>query len=447
MPAPSTQYVDNDGVSIAYQVVGDGPIDIALVIGSWWHVEFQWSAPANERFLRRLASFGRVILFDKRGTGLSDRVPAGQLPTLEQRMDDLRAVLDAVGSERCALLGDSEGGPMSLLFAATYPHRTSRLVLFGSYARLLSAPDYPDGLDPELFDGFIETAVAGWGTAGPMVMDLFAPSLRDDPAAIEWFGAMNRYAVSPGAMRTLMHMMGEIDVRGVLSAVTVPTLVVHRTGDRVCSIGNGRYLADHIPGAQLVELPGDDHAFFAGDVDAVVSTIGEFVTGAPVSAEIERILTTVVFTDIVGSTEHAARLGDLEWRGMLDRHDAAVRQEVLRHRGREVKHTGDGFLLAFDGPARAVKCATAIAAAARRIGIEVRAGVHTGECEVRGDDLGGIAVHIGARIGALASAGEILTTGTVRDLTAGSGLVFEHRGDPELRGIPGRWPLYAVAPS
>jgi class 3 adenylate cyclase len=442
--ARATHYVDNDGVSIAYQVVGDGPIDLALVIGSWWHLEFQWTDPGMERFLERLASFSRLILFDKRGTGLSDRVSDDALPDLELRMDDLRAVLDAVGSERCALVGESEGGPLAVLFAATYPARVSHLVLYGSYARLLSAPDYPAGVDPSVIDAFIEATVSQWGTAGPMVMELFAPSLGEDAAFAEWLGAMNRHSVSPGAMRTLMQMMAAIDVRSVLPAVAVPTLVVHREGDRVCTVENGRYLASAIPDARYVELPGDDHTFSVGDSDSILGEVEEFITGSRSIVEEERLLLTVVFTDIVDSTSQAARLGDSAWRGLLDRHDAMVRRELERHRGREVKHTGDGFLLVFDGPARAVRCAAAIRDGARAIGIAVRAGVHTGECEIRGDDVGGIAVHIAARVSALADADEVLVSSTVRDLTAGSALTFEDRGEHDLRGVPGPWRIHAL---
>jgi class 3 adenylate cyclase len=442
---PSTRYADNDGVSIAYQVLGDGPIDLAVVMGSWWHLEFQWTDPATERFLRRLASFSRLILFDKRGTGMSDRVAADARPDLDQRMDDLRCVLDAVGSSRCALFGDSEGGPMCALFAATNPHRVSHLVLYGSFARFLRAPDHPQGVDPSLFEAFVEATVNEWGTAGPMVMELFAPSLRDDERAAAWMGAMNRHAVSPGAMRTLMGMMAEIDVRGILPSVSVPTLVLHRDGDRVCGVENARYLARVIPGARYVELVGDDHSFFAGDSEPILGEVEEFVTGGRSLPEIERVLVTVVFTDIVASTERAGSLGDAAWRELLDRHDAMVRRELVRHRGREVKHTGDGFLLAFDGPGRAVKCAAAVREGAKAIGLEIRAGVHTGECELRDDDLGGIAVHIAARVVGLAAADEILVSSTVRDLTAGAGLDFDDRGEHELKGLSGRWRIFALA--
>ena len=444
MRGPETRYVDNDGVSIAYQVVGEGPIDLAVVMGSWWHLEFQWTDPATERFLRRLASFSRLILFDKRGTGLSDRVPDHALPTLEERMDDLRAVLDVVGSERCAVFGESEGGPMAVLFAATYPARTSHLVLYGSYPRLLAADDFPEGHPPELVDAFTEAAVSTWGQPDPDMVRLFSPTTAPDSSEAEWMAAMNRHAVSPGAMRTLMRMMSEIDVRNALPAVSAPTLVLHRRGDRVCPVAAGRHLAEHIPGARYVELPGDDHSFSQGDSDVLLSEIEEHLTGVRPVAEPDRVLATVLFTDIVGSTEQAARLGDRAWRQLLDRHDAIVRAELVRHRGREVKHTGDGFLAAFDGPARAARCATAIKEAAARLGIGVRAGLHAGECEIRGDDLGGIAVHIGARVGSLAGPGEVLASSTVRDLTAGSGITFDDRGEHELKGVPGPWRLFAV---
>ena len=444
MRAPRTRYVDNDGVSIAYQVVGDGPLDLVVIMGSWWHLEFQWTDPSTDRFLRRLAGFARVILYDKRGTGLSDRVHEADLPSLEERMDDLRAVLDAVGSERCALFGDSEGGPMAILYAATYPERTSHLLLYGSYARMAAAPDYPAGTPQAILDTFIEGAAATWGEPDPAMLRLFAPSLPPDAPEVEWLAAMSRHAVSPRGMRTLMRMMMETDVRGALAAVSTPTLVLHRGGDRVCPAAGGRYLAEHIPGARYVELPGDDHAFALGDTEPLLAEIEEFLTGVRPEAEPDRVLATILFTDIVGSTERAARLGDRAWRDLLDRHDAAVRAELVRHRGREVKQTGDGFLAAFDGPARAARCAAAIREAAHRIGIQIRAGVHTGECEVRGDDLGGIAVHIAARVGSLAGAGEVLVSSTVRDLTAGSGIDFDDRGEHELRGVPGLWRLFAV---
>jgi pimeloyl-ACP methyl ester carboxylesterase len=312
--APETRYVDNGGVSIAYQVLGDGPIDLAVVMGSWWHLDFQWTDPATERWLRRLAGFTRLILFDKRGTGLSDRVPDHALPTLEERMDDLRAVLDAVGSDRCAVFGESEGGPMAVLFAATYPERTSHLVLYGSYPRLLADDDYPAGFPREAVEAFVDAAVATWGRADAGVLRLFAPDLPADAAEAEWIAAMNRQAVSPGAMRTLMRMMMEIDVRPALPTVSAPTLVLHRVGDQVCPVAGGRYLAERIPGARYVELAGNYHPFALGDSEAILGEIEEFLTGVRPAVEPERVLATVLFTDIVGSTEHAARIGDRAWR-------------------------------------------------------------------------------------------------------------------------------------
>lgn len=444
MRPPETSYVQNDGVSIAYQVLGEGPIDLVLIMGSWWHLDFQWTDPGTAAFLRRLASFSRLILFDKRGTGLSDRVPEDALPPLEDRMDDLRAVLDAVGSTRCALLGESEGGPMAILFAGTYPDRTSHLVLYGTYARMLADDDYPAGVPREVIEAFTEAMVTSWGRAGSGLVSVFSPSMPPDAPEAEWIAAMDRHAVSPGAMRTFMRMMMENDVRSALPAVSAPTLVLHREGDRACPVAGGRYVAEHIAGARFVELPGDDHPFSLGDTEALLGEIEEFLTGTRPLAEPERVLATILFTDIVGSTERASTLGDRRWRELLDRHDEIVRREIARHRGREVKHTGDGFLAAFDGPARAVRCGLAIRDATAPFGIELRAGVHTGECEVRGDDLGGIAVHIGARVGDAADAGEVLVSGTVRDLTAGSGITYQDREERELKGLPGRWRLSAV---
>jgi pimeloyl-ACP methyl ester carboxylesterase len=440
---PQTRYAKSGDVHIAYQVVSEGPIDLIVVPGWVSNVEVQWEDPAVARFNRRLASFSRLILFDKRGTGLSDRVPDTDLPTLEQRMDDVRAVMDAAGSERAVLLGMSEGGPMSVLFAATYPDRTAKLVLYGAYARRLRAPDYPWGSTSEEREVFLQRIEREWGT--PAMVRAHAPTTARDERINELAASRMRRSASPGAALALARMNAQIDIRGVLSAVRVPTLVVHRSFDPQSPIDGARNLVERIPGARLVETPGDDHLPWVGDSDAILEAIEEFVTGERHIAEPDRILATVLFTDLVGSTQRAAELGDRRWRGLLDAHHVAVRQELARFRGREVHTTGDGFLATFDGPARAVRCATAVGQAVRALGCEMRAGVHTGEIELMDDDVGGIAVHIGARIAAEARPGEVLVSSTVKDLVAGSGLEFADRGAHSLKGVPGEWRLFAVA--
>jgi class 3 adenylate cyclase/pimeloyl-ACP methyl ester carboxylesterase len=432
---PETRYAKSGDVHIAYQVVESGPTDLVLVPGFISHIEEWWEEPLSARFLERLASFSRLILFDKRGTGLSDR-EAG-VPTLEQRMDDVRAVLAAAGSERAAVLGVSEGGAMSALFAATYPERTAALVLYGTFAEFCSWVPTPEHLEH-----FLHAIDEGWGTGRSLPH--FAPSVADDSRFRRWWARYERLGASPGAAMALMRMNSEIDVRHVLPAIRVPTLVLHRTGDVTVDVEAGRYQAAHIPGATYVELPGVDHLPFVGDAEAVLDEIEEFLTGARPVAEPDRVLATVLFTDVVGSTELAARLGDRRWRDLLDAHHAAVRRQLARFRGREVKTVGDGFLATFDGPARAIRCADAIRASVRTLGLEVRAGLHTGEVELIGDDVGGIAIHVGARVAALAGPGEVLVSSTVKDLVAGSGLRFEDRGTHRLKGVPEGWRLFAV---
>ena len=436
---PETRYAMSGDVSIAYQVVGDGPLDLIMVPGWISHLDHYWDNPRIARFYRRLASFARLIRFDKRGTGLSDRAVA--MPTLEQRMDDVRAVLDAVDSKRAVVFGISEGGGMSVLFAATYPERTTSLTLYGSYARSAWAPDYPCGRTDEEFEARISSFRQTWGTGRTAAV--FSPSTAADETEREWAAANERTAASPGAMEALQRMNREIDVRHVLGAIRVPTLVLHRTGDRVVSVEHGRYLARHIPGAKHVEFAGDDHAW-ATNGDEILGELELFLTGSSRSSEPDRILATVLFTDIVESTRKAVELGDRGWRNLLEEHHAAVRDQLHRFRGREIDTAGDGFLAAFDGPARAVRAATAIAAEMKRLGLDIRAGVHTGECEVMGDKLSGIAVHIGARVAALSGPGEVLVSRTVKDLVAGSGLKLRERGTHELKGIPGAWQLYSV---
>jgi class 3 adenylate cyclase len=440
---PKTQYTKSGDLHIAYQVTGAGPIDLVFVPGFVSHLEHQWEHPWSAHFFERLGSFSRLIRFDKRGTGLSDRL--GGIDTLEQRMDDVRAVMDAVGVERAALFGVSEGGPMSLLFAATYPERTSALVLYGSYACRSWAPDNPGGHTEEEWRAIIAAIEKGWGEGGDM--NLRSPSVAGDESYRQWAATYQRLAASPGAAIAIIEMNKQIDVRPILSAVRVPTLVVHRTGDRTIRVAQGRYLAEHIPGARLVELPGDDHIPWVADMDAILDEVEEFLTGARRATESDRVLATVLFTDVVGSTEKAAALGDKRWHELLDSYYSLARRELTRFRGREVDTAGDGFFAAFDGPARAIRCAEAISKGVRPLGIEIRAGLHTGECEVIGEKVGGIAVHIGARVASLARAGEVLVSNTVKDLVAGSGISFEDRGTQTLKGVPGDWRLFAVSPA
>jgi pimeloyl-ACP methyl ester carboxylesterase/class 3 adenylate cyclase len=436
---PQTHYARSGDVNIAYQVVGDGPFDLVFVPGFISHLDLQWTDPRIARFLQKLASFSRLIMFDKRGTGLSDPV-AGPAP-LEDRMDDVRAVMDAAGSERAALFGLSEGGPMSVLFAATYPERTHALILCGTFATgTLDPDDNPGG--QRWIDTMqrVRALLEHWGDGG--TLSVFAPSADSERERIGR-GIFERSAASPQMARTMIEMAIEIDVRDLLPSVRVPTLVLHREEEHI-PVECARYMAEHIPGARLVVLPGMDHIPFYGDGDGYAEEIEEFLTGARQAPVSDRILTTVMFTDIVGSTERAAALGDARWRELLGRHDELMRAELERHRGREVKTMGDGFLATFDGPARGIRCARAIADQVRSLDIELRAGLHTGECELIGDDITGMAVNIGARIGALAGAHEVVVSSTVKDLVVGSGISFSDRGARELKGVPGQWHLFAV---
>jgi class 3 adenylate cyclase/pimeloyl-ACP methyl ester carboxylesterase len=433
-------YARSRGLSVAYAVVGDGPLDLVLVPGFVSHLEAAFEQPAIAHFVRRLASFARVITFDKLGTGLSD--PIDGAATLEQRMEDLTGVLDAVGAERVVLLGVSEGAPMSALFAATYPERTLSLIMYGSYARGLNNDECPWAPTREQIDLALEMMEAEWGRGA--LLDLYAPSVAGDPEFARWWARYQRQAASPAMARAVVELAAQIDIRDVLPAISVPTLVLHRAGDLLWPIEAGRYVAEHIPGARLVELDGMDHWPFVGDTEALTGEIESFLTGARQAPAPDRQLLTVLFTDIVGSTERATELGDRRWRALLESHDEVAREAIGRFRGREVKSTGDGFLVTFDGPARGIDCALAMAARMRSLGVEVRAGLHTGECEIRGDDVGGVAVHIGARISALAGPGEVLVSSTVRDLVAGSGIAFEPRGEQTLKGVPGEWRLFAA---
>jgi pimeloyl-ACP methyl ester carboxylesterase len=435
---PTTHYVKSDDVHLAYQIFGEGPFDLLFVPGFVSNVEATWRSPDLSAFFRRLASFCRVILFDKRGTGMSDR--GSQIFTLEQRMHDVQAILDKVDCKQASLFGVSEGGPMALLYAATYPQRTSAMVLYGSYAKRSWAPDYPFGWNDEQWERALNDIEQHWGTPEALTISMRAPDAGKEYA--ERAASYFRASASPGAAAAITRMNREIDVRHVLPATHLPTLIVHRTGDRVIDVQHARYLAHHIPGAKLTELPGEVHTPWLGNRDELLSAVEQFLTGKTRTHEPDRLLATVMFTDIVGSTERASVLGDKRWRGLLEAFYARVREVLQLYRGREISTVGDGFLAAFDGPARAIRCAGAIREAVRALGLDVRCGVHTGECELVGKDLAGIAVHIGARVSALAGSGEILVSQTVRDLVAGSGLSFNERGKHRLKGVPDEWRLF-----
>jgi class 3 adenylate cyclase len=438
---PETKYAQSGDVSIAYQVVGTGPLDLVVIPGFISHLEEGWEDPSYSRFLQQLASFSRLILFDKRGTGLSDRISG--IPTLEQRMDDVRAVMDATGSKQAALMGISEGGPMSVLFAATYPQRASALILYGSIAKGSWAPDY--ACAPKLdqnYEEWLEGWRKNWGT--PYRLETWAPSVAHDARFRQWWAKYLRLAASPSAVISIFRMNAAIDVRDILPTIHVPTLVLHRSGDRAIDVEEGRYLAAHIPAAKLVELSGDDHLWWVGNSAAIVDEIQEFLTGERPALEPDRVLATVLFTDIVDSTRRATELGDHRWRDLLDTHNAMMHAEINRYKGRAVKKTGDGFLATFDGPARAIHCALAVNGEMRRLGLEIRSGLHTGEVELIEGDVGGIAVHTAARVLAEAKANEVWTSRTIKDLVAGSRFKFIERGIHHLKGIPGDWPLFSV---
>jgi class 3 adenylate cyclase len=437
MTPPETRYARSGDIRIAYQVVGSGPLDLVFVPGFVSNIDLFWEDPAAAQVFGRLASFSRLILFDKRGTGLSDR--NASIATLEERMDDVRAVMDAAGSERAALFGMSEGGPMSLLFAATYPERTRALALCGSYAR------HPT-LSREIIAEHVEQIDRVWGT-GEYWAKSYAPDKASDPSFRRTAARWERQGSSPSTAAALLQMNVDIDARHILPAIRVPTLILHRIGDTRVPIDAGRYLAANIPDAKLVELPGINHSWLDDRKisDRIVDEVEEFLTGSRSSeADVDRVLATVMFTDIVDSTKRAAELGDRQWRVLLDRHDETVRQQIVRFRGHEVKNLGDGFLATFDGPARAVRCAVAISGSVRPLGISIRSGLHTGEIEMKRDDIAGIAVHIAARVAAEAKPGETVVSSTVRDLVAGSELRFEDRGIHALKGIPEEVHLYRV---
>lgn len=440
---PRTQYAKSGNVNIAYQVIGEGPRDLVYVPGWVSNVELMWDDPVLASILRRLSTFSRVVLFDKRGTGMSDPVPESDLPGLEERMDDVRAVMDAAGSEKATLLGHSEGGNMCTLFAAMFPERTEGLILVGSYAKRVWSEDYPWAPQPQEREAEIEATERTWGDPGAIPQYMLG-TRSDDDAFREWLGRYFRLSASPKAAARLLRMNNAMDTRAALPLIHAPTLCIYRTDDEDVKIEEGRWIASQIPNSTFIELPGYAHLFWADDPTPLVDEIEEFMTGHREAAEPERILSTVMFTDIVGSTDRAAAIGDREWRSLLERHNQVIRSELARWRGWERGTAGDGFIATFDGPARAVRAARAICQAVKALDVEVRAGVHTGEVEVVGDDVAGLGVHIGARIASLAGPGQVFVSRTVKDLVVGSDLVFEERGAHPLKGIPDVWEIYEV---
>ncbi len=439
---PEIRYADTGDGRVAYWRLGDGDLDLVYAPAFLSHLDLFWDHPPYRRHLERLASFSRLLVFDRRGVGLSD--PVSEVPTLDDRMVDVLAVMDDAGVERAALFGASEGAPASILTAATHPDRVGALVLYGAMARASADDDYPLAAPIEAYRAASEELVLPfWGTGA--TADVFVPSVSDDPSAREFYARLEREGASPRMALLMFDAFLQVDVRDVLPAVHVPTLVLHRHGDRVVSVRAGRWLAEHIDGARFVELAGIDHGFAAGDDESIAREVEAFLTGTVTGGISDRVLATVMFSDIVGSTERAAELGDRRWRALLDAHDAAVRGALTRFEGREVKTTGDGFLATFDRPSRSIECARAVRDACATLGVTVRIGLHSGECEMRGDDVSGMAVHVAARVGALAGPGEVLATRTVKDLVVGSGIEFTDRGEHELKGVPDRWSLVAVA--
>jgi class 3 adenylate cyclase len=437
---PVARYARSGDVHIAYIVEGDGPIDLVWIPPWISQVEYLWSEASLAAVLDRLTGFARVITFDRRGSGLSD--PLQGAPTLEEQMDDVLAVMDAAGSEQAAIVATLEGGPMAALFAASHPDRTQSLTMYATFARSVWAPDYDWAWSAEERNARMDQCVEHWGEG--LVAGGVAGSRAGDPRFMEWAGRLERLAASPATIKRIFDLIGEFDVREVLPSIRVPTLVMHRRDDSFIKVEHSRYIAERIPGARYVELEGPDNMFAVGDSEAILGELEEFLTGTRHEREPDRMLATVMFTDIVDSTQRAADMGDRHWRDLLERHDQLFRRSLERHRGREVKRTGDGFLATFDGPARAIRCAASITEAVEELGLELRAGLHTGECEVMSDDVGGLAVHIAARVMSCADAGEVLVSSTVKDLVVGSGIDFEDRGTHDLRGVPGDWRLFRV---
>ena len=436
-----TRYAKSGTLNIAYQVFGEGELKIVHIPGWASNVENIWTIPEFAEFQTKLASFAEVILLDRRGTGLSD--PVVNPPTLEERMDDVRAVMDAAGWETATIWGISEGGPMAMLFGATYPERTRALVLYGTFARLTRADDYTFGFPPEMLEQWVRGLEEHWGSG--QLSDWFVPTRAGDPAFLRMMARLERMAMSPGTAGKLFRLLTEMDVRHVLPAIRVPTLVLHRDGDRPVRAQHGRYLAEHIANAKYVELSGEDHIPYLGDQDALLAEVREFLTGERAADDPDRVLATILFGDIVESTKRAAELGDREWRALLSRFHALADEKVRHFRGRIVDRAGDGIYAAFDGPARAVRCAEALRTSVGALGLRLRAGVHTGECEVLGDKYSGIEVHLGARVAGAAEPDQVLVTSTVKDLVVGSGIAFAEIGRRELKGVPGEWTLYRAA--
>ena len=435
-------YARSGDVNIAYQVVGEGPIDLVLVLGWVSHLAFVWELPAMAAFLNRLASFSRLILFDKRGCGMSDRVHP--LPTLEQRMDDVRAVLDAVGSKRAALLGISEGGVMSALFAATYPERTAGLVIDGSYPSALRRPGYPWGITEEQFEERIGRVTEIWGKV--IGMERYAPSQVDNPEVANWWAMFTQMSASPGDAADLQRMNLLIDIRDILPAIRVPTLIVHARGDKIAPIEAGRYFAQHIPNARLLELNSDDHWPYFGDADLVLGEVQEFLTGVRSSPAPETMLATVLYTSVTQAGAHAVWLGDRRWNALVDRHHVVVRKALAQYSGREIEAGDHGVTAVFDGTARAIRCALDVRDELLELGLRIRAGLHAGECEIRGGRPRGVALQVASSVMGAAQPGEVLVSGTVKDLVVGSGLEFADRGTREFADVPGSWSLFAAGP-
>jgi class 3 adenylate cyclase len=445
MDAPETRYARSGDARIAYQVFGRGDVPIVLVPPVINHIDLDWEEPSVARFLERLGTFGRVVSFDKRGQGLSDRMDG--VPTLEERVDDIGVVMDAAGFERAALWGASEGGLMAMVFAATYPQRVNSLFLFGTAPRFGWAEDHPYGPVPEVSTALLEAWADVWGTPESPSAAMFAQSRIGDAAFRKWLSRLERSSCSPSTFLRTMRLNLEYDIRALVPTVQTPTLLMHRTNDPLVAVENSRWLVEHLPNARFVELPGVDHApHFGPDLGVILDEAEAFITGSVGATDVDRVLATVLFTDLVGSTERAVALGDETWRDLLDRFDDLTARAVTRHRGRVVNHTGDGHLATFDGPGRAIKCAQELAREVRReLGIDIRAGLHTGEVELRADNMSGIAVHLAARVAAIATAGQVLVSRTVTDLVAGSGLSFTDAGSHVMKGVPGEWQLFAVA--
>lgn len=436
------RYAKSGDTHLAYTVFGDGPVDLVWSSPGISNVEMWTEYGILWEMVEPLASFSRFITFDQRGAGLSDPVPPQSLPTLEERGDDIRAVMDAVGSERAAIVGQGHNGPQCMLFAATHPERVSSLILYDTYARWLRAPDYPVGMPEEIMDAFRAWVTEVWGTG--RTIEGFLPNRSHDPGLQAEWARAERTGASKAAIDALLKMWMQTDVRDILASIQVPTLIIHRVEDLQFRVGHGRFLAEHIPDAKYVEAPGSAHLWVGEDLEIFPGEIEEFVTGKRASVAPDRVLSTVLFTDIVGSTTRATEIGDRAWRDLLDKHDAAVERQLLRYGGRAFKHTGDGFAARFDGPARAITCACAIRDSLRAMGLEIRAGLHTGEIELRGDDVSGVAVHIAARVAQRADAGEVHVSSIVKDLVIGSGLSFDNFGTHELKGLPGSWQLFRV---